>query len=101
MRRIEPTGAFKRDFRREMRGQHRVTLDRDLAAVVTALAQDQPLAMKYRDHGATFLTSRYVPAERSGVHHSFMGRRTSTWHSFANLVRVRPRKERGNADERR
>ena len=36
-----------------MRGQHRVTLDRDLAAVVTALAQDQPLATKYRDHALT------------------------------------------------
>ena len=53
MRRIERGGTFKRDFRREMRGRHRGTLDSDLAAIVIALAQDQPLATKHRDHALT------------------------------------------------
>jgi mRNA interferase YafQ len=49
MRRIERTGAFKRDFKREMRGRHRLALDRELATVIAALAQHQALAAKYRD----------------------------------------------------
>lgn len=33
-----------------MRGRHRGTLDRDLTAVIAALADDQPLASRHRDH---------------------------------------------------
>ena len=53
MRTIERTGAFKRDFKRELKGQHKATLDADLAAVVSALASDQPLAVRHRDHALT------------------------------------------------
>ena len=38
MRTIERTGQFKRDFKRESKGQHRLTLQTDLTAVVVALA---------------------------------------------------------------
>jgi mRNA-degrading endonuclease YafQ of YafQ-DinJ toxin-antitoxin module len=37
MRRIDRTGQFKRDYKREAKGQHRATLDADLMAVLTAL----------------------------------------------------------------
>ena len=50
MRRIERTDQFKRDYKREAKGQHRATLDAELIALVKALAGDQPLAPRYRDH---------------------------------------------------
>ena len=50
MRRIEPTGQFKRDYKREAKGQHRATLDVDLKPVLQSLAADQPFESRYRDH---------------------------------------------------
>jgi mRNA interferase YafQ len=41
MRRIEQTGQFKRDYKREAKGLHRQTLESDFVAVVTALANDE------------------------------------------------------------
>jgi len=46
MRTIERSSAFKR----EAKGQHRATLDADLVAVLSALAYDQPMETKHRDH---------------------------------------------------
>ena len=43
MRAIDRASAFKRDYRRETKGQHRATLDNDLKRVLVALATDQPL----------------------------------------------------------
>jgi len=53
MRTIERTGQFKRDFKRESKGHHRQTLQADLTAVVVALANDQALDPRHRDHGLT------------------------------------------------
>ena len=53
MRRIEHTGQFKRDYKREAKGQHRRTLDTELMPVVRALACDQPLEPRHRDHALT------------------------------------------------
>jgi mRNA interferase YafQ len=53
MRRIELTGQFRRDYKREAKGRHRATLDADLEAVFEALANDQPLDPRYRDHALT------------------------------------------------
>jgi mRNA interferase YafQ len=50
MRTIERTTHFKRDYKREAKGAHRVYLDREFAEVVAKLAKDQPLASKHRDH---------------------------------------------------
>ena len=50
MRTIERSTAFKRDYKRQRRGQHRTTLDDDLVPVLTALACDLPLEQRYRDH---------------------------------------------------
>ena len=50
MRTIEQTGQFKRDYKREAKGPHRQTLASDFVAIVTDLANDQPLAEKHRDH---------------------------------------------------
>jgi mRNA interferase YafQ len=50
MRTIEHTGQFKRDYKREAKGLHRATLERDFIAALTALATDQPLPGKLRDH---------------------------------------------------
>lgn len=50
MRTIERTGQFRKDYKRESKGQYRKTLDADLVAVITALANDEPLAARYRDH---------------------------------------------------
>ena len=53
MRTIEQTSRFKRDYKREAKGPHRQTLASDFIAVVTALANNQPLAEKHRDHALT------------------------------------------------
>ncbi len=43
MRRIERTGQFKRDYKREAKGQYRSTLDLELIPIITALAGDEVL----------------------------------------------------------
>ena len=53
MRRIEQTGQFRRDFRRESRGQHRQTLATDFAVIIKALANDEALEARHRDHALT------------------------------------------------
>lgn len=50
MRTISRTSRFKRDYKREAKGQHRTTLDADLMAVVSLLAADSPLPEKLHDH---------------------------------------------------
>ncbi len=50
MRTIDRSTAFKRDYKREAKGQHRTTLDADLVPVLAALANGQPLEPKHRDH---------------------------------------------------
>lgn len=50
MRTIEWAGAFKRDHRREKKGQLGQRLDELLAAVVTPLANDAPLPEARADH---------------------------------------------------
>jgi len=50
MRRIERTGAFRRDFKREKRGHHRHDIDLLVSDAVTLLAQDKALPEKSRDH---------------------------------------------------
>lgn len=53
MRQIERTGQFKRDYKREAKGQHRATLDADLVSVLVTLAGDQQLEARHRDHALT------------------------------------------------
>ena len=50
MRTIERTNQFKRDYKRESRGRHRAYLDADLARIIEALANDQPLEPRHHDH---------------------------------------------------
>ncbi len=50
MRTIDRPRSFKRDYKREAKGQHRATLDGDLLPVLKALVADQPLKSGYRDH---------------------------------------------------
>ena len=50
MRRIERTGQFRRDYKREARGRHRTTLDADLVPILEALADDHPLEPRHHDH---------------------------------------------------
>ena len=50
MRRIERTSQFKRDYRREARSRHRISLDDSLRSILVALANDQPLEPRCHDH---------------------------------------------------
>jgi mRNA interferase YafQ len=50
MRTIDRSSAFKRDYKREAKGQHRTMLDDVLKPVLIALATDQPLDARYHDH---------------------------------------------------
>ncbi|WP_017906729.1 type II toxin-antitoxin system YafQ family toxin [Pseudomonas asplenii] len=53
MRKIEYARQFKRDYKRETKGRHRESLQGDLMSLITALADDQPLPEKHRDHALT------------------------------------------------
>lgn len=53
MRRIERSSAFKKDYKREARGQHRSTLDTSLLPILSALVADLPLEPRCRDHELT------------------------------------------------
>jgi mRNA interferase YafQ len=50
MRTIEETTRFRRDYKREKRGQHGKKLDDWLAPVLSMLADDTPLPARYFDH---------------------------------------------------
>ena len=50
MRTIERSTAFKRDIKREAKGLYRTTLDADLVPVLLALASDEALEPRHRDH---------------------------------------------------
>ncbi len=51
MRTIEYSNRFRRDLKRELKGQHRKALEADLSALVDLLASDAPLPPRYQDHG--------------------------------------------------
>ena len=53
MRKVERTGQFKRDYKREAKGEHRATLDDSLEAIFRLLANDLPLEPRCRDHALT------------------------------------------------
>jgi len=44
---------FKRDLKRQAKGQHRAALAREFVAIIETLAKDMPLAEKFRDHALT------------------------------------------------
>jgi mRNA interferase YafQ len=50
MRTIDRSSAFKRDYRRQAKGQHRAALDDLLKPVLLALATDRPLDARNGDH---------------------------------------------------
>lgn len=53
MREIEWTSQFKRDYKRESKGQHRASLDADLFTLIDTLANNQVLEPRHRDHALT------------------------------------------------
>ena len=50
MRTTEWTSQFKRDYKREAKGQHRNSLDVELFRIIALLANDLPLLPRQRDH---------------------------------------------------
>jgi mRNA interferase YafQ len=50
MRRIERTNSFRRDFKREKRGQHRRDLEGLISFTVSLLSEDMPLPERNHDH---------------------------------------------------
>lgn len=50
MRRIERTNAFRRDFKREKRGQYRREVEALVTTAVSLLAIDNPPPERNRDH---------------------------------------------------
>ncbi len=53
MRTIKQSGQFKRDLKREAKDSHRQALQSDFVSIVAALANDQLLEPRYRDHALT------------------------------------------------
>lgn len=50
VREIERTTRFKKDYKREMKGQYRSSLERELNLVLEKLLGNIPLPDKFRDH---------------------------------------------------
>ena len=50
MRKIEQTTRFRRDYKREKKGRHGITLDADLKQVLGLLMTDAGLPPRLRDH---------------------------------------------------
>ncbi|SMP39296.1 mRNA interferase YafQ [Desulfonatronum zhilinae] len=50
MRALDYTRQFKRDYKREKKGRHRITLDADLHVVLSLLLSDHSLEAQHRDH---------------------------------------------------
>jgi mRNA interferase YafQ len=50
MRTIRRTTQFKRDYKRESKGQYRSTLEGNFRAVIMLLLTDSALPEKFRDH---------------------------------------------------
>ena len=53
MRTIEYTSAFKKDFKRERRGQYRREINSLVSTVVALLCDDHPLPERNHDHQLT------------------------------------------------
>jgi mRNA interferase YafQ len=53
MRTIRRTARFKKDYKREAKGRHRATLDKDLRKTLLLLASDAVLPPSCRDHPLT------------------------------------------------
>jgi mRNA interferase YafQ len=53
MRKIEFTSRFKRDLKRESRGQHRRLFPEEFDKLVELLCADTPLPVSYCDHALT------------------------------------------------
>ncbi len=53
MRTIEWSNQFKKDYKRELKGRHRSSLNNDLFPIIEALAQDLALELRLRDHQLT------------------------------------------------
>ncbi len=50
MRTIKRTAQFKRDYKREKRRKHGITLDKELSKVIESLIMNIPLPTYMRDH---------------------------------------------------
>ena len=50
MRKIKQSGQFKRDLKRESKGQQRKALQEDFVALIATLASDKSLEPRHRDH---------------------------------------------------
>ena len=59
MRTIERSSAFRRDYKRELKGRHRAILNSEFLPVLESLSNDDPLEPRYRDHEPTGNWSGY------------------------------------------
>lgn len=50
MRKVKWDNRFRRDYRRESKGQYKQVLERDLNYVIEILVRDMPLSVRYQDH---------------------------------------------------
>jgi mRNA interferase YafQ len=53
MRTIDPTGRFRRDLKRELKGRYRRVISDELDELIGLLAADSLLPAQHRDHALT------------------------------------------------
>lgn len=89
MRRIERTNAFRRDFKRELRGRHRQDLESLLKSAIEMLAEDNLLPESNRDHalqasGATIAIATSSPTFCRSIARSMRYCSSSAWGHIAS-----------------
>ena len=84
MRRIERTNAFRRDFKREQRGQHRRDVEALIPLIVALLAEDKALAAEFEAAEKDAITwAKRLAVERRRVAHSLERQVASELHTLA------------------
>ena len=53
MLRLARTSQFKRDYKRELKGRHKDTVENDLKEALVSLVQCKPLDDRFKDHALT------------------------------------------------
>jgi mRNA interferase YafQ len=85
MRSVKATQSYKKDFRREARGENLEAMATELAIVVATLAADVPLPLKYHDHE---LDGKWADHRECHIKTNFLLIYLKTSDSILHLVRL-------------
>jgi mRNA interferase YafQ len=85
MRSVKATQSYKKDFRREARGENLEAMATEVPIVVGILASDVPLPRKYHDH---ILTGEWADHRECHIKTDFLLVYSKTDDDILHLVRL-------------